>query len=130
MRSILPKIFLASAMVATAALATNNALAETMVNVPFSFTVNGKVCPAGLYTVARNDTNGVVTLRDPTWKSGFTWIASPGDPAPTDGRVILRFDQDGQNYRLQSVQYRNLITARLDGRKGNEERPTRMVVGQ
>ena len=75
MRSILPKIFLASAMVATAALATNNALAETMVNVPFSFTVNGKVCPAGLYTVARNDTNGVVTLRDPTRKSGFTWIS-------------------------------------------------------
>jgi hypothetical protein len=130
MRSILPKIFLASAMVATAALATNNALADTMVNVPFSFTVNGKVCPAGLYTVARNDSSGVVTLRDAAWKRGFTWIASQGDPAPTDGRVILRFDRDGDNYSLQSVQYRNLITSRLDGRKNNEGRPTRVVLGQ
>lgn len=44
--------------------------------------------------------------------------------------MILRFDQDGQQYTLQSVQYRSLITQRLDGRKQNEERPTRVLVGQ
>jgi hypothetical protein len=130
MRSILPKIFLASAMVATAALATNNALAETMVNVPFSFTVNGKVCPAGRYAVDRNPMSDAVMLRTDDWKRSFSWIASPGYPAPSDSRIILRFDRDGDSYKLQSVQYRNLITSRLDGQKGNEERPTRIVVGQ
>ena len=83
---------------------TTNALAETQVNVPFSFTVNGKVCPAGLYTLDRNLASNVVTLRNDDWKSSFTWIAGAGDPAPTDSRVILRFDEDGLNHTLQSVQ--------------------------
>ena len=41
MTSILHKLFLASAVAAATALTTTNALAA--VNVPFSFTVNGKV---------------------------------------------------------------------------------------
>lgn len=130
MRSLLSKFFLASAVAATAALAATTAKADTMVNVPFNFTVNGKVCPAGRYSVARNDLSGVVTLKNNDWTRSFTWIASSGEPAPTDSRVILRFDDDGGNYVLQSVQYRDLITARLDGRKRVEARPTRVVLGQ
>jgi hypothetical protein len=131
MRSILPKFLLASAVMATAALATNNALAETMVNVPFSFTVNGKTCPAGRYTVDRNLMTGVVTLRNDDWKRGFMWIAGSGEPAPGDSRVILRFDEQGPVHFLQTVQYGNLITARLDGRtKETEVGPTRVVLGR
>ncbi len=131
MRSILPKLFLASAVLATAALATNSALAETMVNVPFSFTVNGKSCPAGRYAVDRDFVSGVVTLRNGDWKRSFSWIASPGDPAPRDSRVILRFDEDGSAHALQSVQYGTLMTARLDGKtKQSESAPTRVVLGR
>jgi hypothetical protein len=130
MRSILPK-FLATAVLAGAALTTTNALAETMVNVPFNFTVNGKVCPAGLYSLDRNLTSNVVTLRNDDWKSSFTWVAGGGDPAPTDTRVILRFDEEGQNHALQSVQYGNVITSRLDGKKKRTETgPTRVVLGR
>jgi hypothetical protein len=130
MRSLLSKFFLASAVAATAALAATTAKADTMVNVPFNFTVNGKICPAGMYSVARNEISGVVTLKNNDWTRSFTWIASSGEPAPTDSRVILRFDDDRGNYTLQSVQYRNLITARLDGRNRVEARPTRVVLGQ
>jgi hypothetical protein len=130
MRSTLHKFFLASAVAAAAALTTASALAETTVNVPFNFTVNGKVCPAGRYSIGRNDSNGIVTLRNDNWKSSFTWIAAPGDPSPYDARIVLRFDQDGGNYTLQSVQYRSLITARLDGRKPTETGPTRVVLGR
>jgi hypothetical protein len=130
MRSILPK-FLATAVLAAAALTTTNALAETQVNVPFSFTANGKVCPAGLYTLDRNLASNVVTLRNDDWKSSFTWIAGAGDPAPTDSRVILRFDEDGPNHTLQSVQYGSVITSRLDGKRNRtEEAPTRVVLGR
>jgi hypothetical protein len=130
MRSLLSKFFLASAVAATAALAANTAKADTLVNVPFSFTVQGKVCPAGQYSVARDESSGIVSLRSDNWKSNFAWIATPGEPAPTDGRIVLRFDRDGDNYSLQSVQYHSLITARLDGRKRGEESPTRVVLGQ
>ncbi|HEX4308464.1 MAG TPA: hypothetical protein VHZ25_00485 [Acidobacteriaceae bacterium] len=130
MRSTLHKFFLASAVAAAAALTTASAFADTSVNVPFSFTVNGKVCPAGHYSIGRNDNNGIVTLRNDDWKSSFTWLAGPGDPTPYDARVILRFDQDGGNYTLQSVQYHSLITARLDGRKLTETGPTRVVLGR
>lgn len=130
MRSILHKIFLASAVAATAALTTSSALADMKVNVPFSFTVNGKVCPAGYYSVGRDTVTGVVTLRNEDWKRNFAWLVSPGEPAPTDNRIILRFDKEGGNYTLQSVQYRALITERLDGRKTNNEAPTEVMAGQ
>lgn len=131
MRSILPKFLLASAVMATAALATNSALAERKVSVPFSFTVNGKTCPAGLYSVDRDLTDGVVTLRNDDWKQSFMWIASSGDPAPGDNRVILRFDEMGPTHALQSVQYGDLMTSRLDGkRRPAESTPTRVVLGR
>ncbi|MFP5229447.1 MAG: hypothetical protein ACLGXA_17690 [Acidobacteriota bacterium] len=130
MRSILPKIVLASAVAAMAALTTSKAFADIRVNVPFSFTANGKECPAGYYSVGRNNMTGVVTLRDDSWKRAFSWVMSSGDPAPTDSRVILRFDKDGDHYTLQSVQYHALITSQLDGRKKNSEAPTEVLVGQ
>jgi hypothetical protein len=131
MRFTLPKFVLASAIAATAVLATNSALAERLVNVPFNFTVNGKVCPAGLYSLDHNQTTGIVTLRNTDWKSSFTWVAGPGEPAPTDSRVILSFDENGQDHVLRTVQYGNLITARLDGKhKQTEGRPARVVLGQ
>lgn len=130
MRLTLPKFLLASAVAAMAALTASKAMADVQVNVPFSFTANGKVCPAGYYTLGRNDLTGVVTLRNDDWKRSFAWIASPGEPAPGDTRIVLRFDKDGDNYTLQSVQYRALITSRLDGKKNNEEVPTRMVIGR
>ncbi|HVT99267.1 MAG TPA: hypothetical protein VHE33_17325 [Acidobacteriaceae bacterium] len=126
MRSILQKFFLASAVTAAAALATTNALAA--VNVPFSFTANGKVCPAGYYTIGHDGTASMVTLR--SGERTFAWVITPGEPAPTDDRVILRFDKEGDQYTLQSVQYENMITARLDGKKHNNEAPSRMVLTQ
>ena len=131
MRSILHKFFLASAVAAAAALTTTNALADMKVNVPFSFTANGKVCPAGYYSIGHDDTTGVLTLRGENWQhANFSWIGGPGEPAPTDARVVLRFDKEGDNYTLQSVQYRSLITARLDGKKHNQEAPSRVVMGR
>ena len=50
MKNMIRNLMLASAVVATAAFATTSAMATTL-NVPFSFTVNGKQCPAGTYTV-------------------------------------------------------------------------------
>ncbi len=129
MRSLVQKFFLASAVAAMAALTASSALADVKVNVPFNFTANGKVCPAGYYSVGRDDTTGIVTLRNGTWLRAFAWLAGPGEPAPTDSRIVLRFDKIEGGYTLQSVQYRSLITARLD-KKEYREAPTRMVIGQ
>ena len=130
MRSILPKILLASAVAAMASLTTSKAFGDIKVNVPFNFTVDGKVCPAGYYSVGRDDMTGIVTLRTESWNRHFAWVASPGEPAPTDSRIILRFDKAGDNYTLQSVQYHALITQRLDGKKTDKEAPTEVMVGQ
>ena len=131
MRSILHKVVLASVVMATAALATNSAMAEARVNVPFKFTVAGKQCPAGAYSVIEDTTHNRVTLWSKTAPISFTWLIGAGDPAPTDNKVILRFGEQGTNYTLQSVQYRSLITARLDkGSKHSEHTPVRMVEGQ
>ena len=57
-------------------------------------------------------------------------VATPGDPAPTDTRIVLRFDRDEDGYTLRSVQYRNLITSRLDRNMKQNEAPARMVLGR
>lgn len=131
MASTLRKFFLAPAVVATAALASQTARASQLVNVPFSFTVAGKTCPASLYSVQRGLTGSMVLLRSMDSSCNFVWVAGPGEPAPTDTRVILRFDEMGENHALQSVQYGSLITSRLDHkRRQTEYVPTRIIMGE
>ena len=123
MGSILRTFVLAPAAMAAAALATNTAMAETL-KVPFTFTVDGKEFPAGLYSVQRQSSHNLVTLTSRDASQSFTWGVAPGDPAPTDTAVTLRFSEA---HALRSVQYGPLITPRLD--KGHAQ-PTRIVTGQ
>lgn len=132
MRFLLPKLVMASAVMMAGALAAAPAMADVIVNVPFSFTVNGKVCPPGRYQIGHNATSSLVSLRAiSSWSRSFTWIAGPGEPSPYDSRVILRFDENGSDHELQSVQFGSMITDRLDAkRKPSEYVPTRVIQGQ
>jgi hypothetical protein len=131
MRFNLRNFVLAPAVMAAAALATNTAMAETTLKVPFNFTVDGKNCPAGLYTVQRESTHNSVTLTSKATQRSFTWIIAPGDPAPTASAVTLTFDELGQTHTLRSVQYGPMVTSRLDQKtKESEHAPTRIVQGQ
>jgi hypothetical protein len=125
MGSILRNFVVAPAAMAAAALATNTAMAETL-KVPFTFTVNGKNFPAGIYLVKRQNSQNLVTLISKDASQSFTWVAAPGDPGPTDTAVTLRFSELGERHALRSVQYGPLITPRLD--KG--AMPKRIVTGQ
>jgi len=109
MRSILRKLALTSVALAAVALAANTAMAaESRVNVPFNF-----------------------TLRSVDASRSFTWLLRAGEPAPTDTNVTLRFDEQAQGYTLQSVQYRSLITPKLDkNAPHSEHKAVRMVEGQ
>jgi len=113
MISTLRSIVLAPAILAAAALATNVAVAETTVKVPFNFSVAGKTMPAGFYTVQRDSSGNIVSLRGRDADHSFNWILAPGEPGPTDSRIVLRFDTDGQSHELRSVQYAAGITSRI-----------------
>ena len=130
MRSILRVLVLAPAMIAAAALATNSALAESTVNVPFSFTVAGKHCPAGQYLVQPDPIHNFVTLRGKYAPVGFNWILGPGDGAPGSSTLTLRFDQQDQRYALESVHFGSLTTRRLDKGSHSEHNAVRIVQGQ
>src|SRR5260370_40981637 len=110
---------------AAAALATNTAMAETL-KVPFTFTVDGKDFPAGLYSVQRQSSQNVVTLISKDASQSFTWVVAAGEPAPTDTAVTLRFTGLAETHALRSVQYGQLITPRL----GKGAMPTPSVTGQ
>ena len=133
MRTLLPKFVMASAVMLAGAMAAAPAMAEVIVNVPFEFTVNGKLCPAGQYQIGHDGTSNLVTLRSRAWSRTFAWIAGPGEPSPDDARVILRFDENGDQHQLQSVQFGSLITDRLDHQKRSkpsEYVPTRVIQGE
>jgi len=110
----------ASAALAAAALAINTAKAEaTKVDVPFSFTAAGKSLPAGEYTVERDHLGSFLKLQA---KDSPLCILAVASPTATDGKkVSLKFDNLGNTHVLQSIQYGNLITPRMDRKTKNRE---------
>lgn len=114
-------LVLASAALAAAALTTIPAMAATTttLNVPFSFTVNGHSLPAGQYSVQRDTSGNFLRLQGKDGSENFLWVAAAtsGDT----GRVILRFDEQGQTHALHSVQYGPAVTTRLDRKTRKHE---------
>jgi hypothetical protein len=130
MRSILRTLVLAPVVMAAAALATNAAMAETTLTVPFSFKVAGKICPAGRYAVDRNLGHNYVTLVAKNAPVGFQWILTPGDDDRKNSDVTLSFDKQGEGYVLGLVQYGRLATHRLDKVSPHSEHKTISATGQ
>jgi hypothetical protein len=132
MNSKIRNLILAPAVVLAFALASHSAKADSTAKVPFNFTVDGHVCPAGEYTIHRDSANNTVILQGRNNKVGFQWSLRAGDPAPTAKDVVLQFTENGQNHALRFVQYGPASTYRLDKQDSNRrERETlRNVAGQ
>jgi hypothetical protein len=110
--------FLLVALVATAtsALAVKPTSVDARINVPFSFTVDGKRCPAGTYQVKGDAANNWVSLVGRDSSKIFSWIVVPNSEAdPT--KVSLQFDRTGADHTLRSIQYGSQSTLRLDMHK-------------
>jgi|SRR5580698_2581492 hypothetical protein len=121
MKSLFGKIVLAPVLLAAAALASNTAMAESTVNVPFTFKAAGKVWPAGLYTVQKGDFGNMVTLISKENSLSFTSLVGPGEPGPDATNVTLKFDEVGIGHALRTIQYGPQITGRLDKRAIHSE---------
>jgi hypothetical protein len=123
------KMFLVPAIAAAAALASHPAQAET-VKVPFAFSAAGHEFPAGSYTVDANINTNVVTLHLRESNKSFVWVLGPGDPAPGDQRVMLRFTTAAGTKVLESIQYGSKITSRLSQYDPHFREASRPVSGQ
>jgi hypothetical protein len=108
--------FLLVALVATAVatMAAKPARADASVKVPFSFTVDGKWCPAGTYLVKRNTASNTVTLAGRDSSNIFSWIVMPTTNEQNPNKVVLQFDQEGSDHALRSIHYGTQSTSRLD----------------
>ena len=125
------KSLLAAIVLTAGALATHTAKAETTLTVPFSFTVAGQSMPAGVYSVSKDTTQNIVFLKSMDASKTFSAVLVPGDPAPNDSRVSLKFDQSGNGHTLKAIQYGPRTTSSLE--HGNLERgydPTRLSQGR
>ena len=114
MRINLPKFILTSAVLAAVALTTNTAMAEKHLKVPFDFTVDGQTWPAGIYQVDKNSSGNLITLKSLDARKSISFVARPGDAAPTDNRVVLNFDRAGDDHVLRTLQYGALTSPRFD----------------
>jgi hypothetical protein len=121
MTSKLRNLILAPAAVLAFALASHTAMADATAKVPFSFTVDGHVCPAGDYVVRRDMRTNTVTLQGRNNKVGFMWSLKAGDAAPAAKNVVLRFTEDGENHALRFVQYGPQSTYQLDKKNSNQK---------
>ena len=120
MKNMIRNTIFAAAVVAV--LASTSAMAATL-NVPFSFVAGGKQCPAGTYTVQRGINGGVVTLTSREGSRNFTWVLSPGDPAPDDKAVVMHFETQGDTHVLDSIQYQSQVTSSLAKKTSRTEYP-------
>jgi hypothetical protein len=114
MRSKLYTVLASAALMAAAVLATNSAVAETTLNVPFSFMVAGKACPAGHYIVKENPIGSLVTLSSEDSSRVFTWILNAAPENYDPAKVVLKFDVAGQAHLLRYVQIGPMMTSVLD----------------
>jgi len=121
MRFNFGKLVLAPAVLATLALASTAAKAST-VNVPFSFAAAGHVWPAGTYTVQKDLTGNIATVKSNATGLSFSSLLGPGEPAPGDKGVVLEFDAFGNSHALRTIQFGGQITGRLDRKMANSER--------
>ena len=128
MRSILKTLVLVPVVLVAAVVATNTAMAEVTVKVPFTFSVAGKQCPAGIYTVQKDPLHGLVKLQSQDNSRIFNWVLGPGD-SDNNSKIILKFDDFGANHQLRSLQYGSLTTATLD-RKHSEREDSVMPMGE
>jgi hypothetical protein len=130
MRLSLPTLVLAPALVAAAALMPQHASAAVL-HVPFAFTVNGHTLPAGDYSVNSQLNGDAVMLATLDHSKQYTWLLLPGDPDPGDSKVVLKFDSTDSGYQLRSIQYRDLITTRLDKKShDSDDKPVHVIRGE
>src|ERR1700734_3567820 len=112
MRITVHSKILAAAVLALAALATQSAMAQARLNVPFKFIAAGKSFPAGTYTVMGDRAIGAVVLHGDN--GTLTKLANPSGNAKDNQMVSLKFDHVGRTYYLRTMQMGQLVTARLD----------------
>jgi hypothetical protein len=129
MKSIISRFVLAPAVLAAFALAAASAKAEVTLKVPFNFTADGKICPAGYYTVRHDDNSSFVTLISKGSSQIFTWVVGPGVAPPDNRKIALKFDEVSSGHVLQSVQYGTLSTSRLDSKSLRDERESNQLTG-
>lgn len=135
MRSILCRLLLVPSIAAAASLVSPSALAET-VTVPFSFSAAGTTFPAGAYTVHEDMQASIITLHQVNGTRNLSLAVGPGDPSPTDQRVVLRFTADGDEHALDTIQYCDRITAHLGAQshgsheRASHEKAKRSVTGR
>jgi hypothetical protein len=123
MQSIRHRLALAPAVIMAAALAAHPAVAETTtIKVPFNFRVAGETFPAGDYRIRHDDRGSFVTLAAKNSSQSFTSLIGPGAPSPREYKIALKFDLVGQTHFLQSIQYRTMITGKLDKEALKSER--------
>ncbi len=130
MRFMTFKSVLAAVVITTGALGTHGVKAETPLNVPFSFTVAGQTMPAGIYTVQNDNLHNVVVFRNQAATKSFTYALRPGDPAPTESHVTLKFESAGDSHILRSIRVGSKETSRLDSSAPTAFDPARLSQGR
>ena len=106
-------LVIASAMMAAVAVTTTSAMAATTVKVPFNFTVEGKICPAGTYTVDKDVNARIVTLQGKQAPQSFKWVLTPADSSASDSKVKMSFEEVGNAHSLKSIQYGSMVTPKI-----------------
>jgi hypothetical protein len=107
------------AAVACASLTDGQIVGELIVNIPYQFTVEGKQCPPGSYTIERTTSEGILVIRSAELKTAIqapilTRISQ--SEVVTEPRIVLD-KYEGDRYELSEVYFPEMDGYLLVGTK-------------
>jgi len=102
-----------------AGLVSASPVVTVRVNVPFAFSVNNQVLPAGSYEIVQNDNTSMLTIRNQSDRKSTIFSVNTADERRVPAAAKLVFNRYGDQYFLSQVWTRD---SGRDVRKSRSER--------
>ena len=118
-RKSLILISLLGLTIAWAGLASASPFVSVRVDIPFAFSVNNQVLPAGSYEIVENNNTTVLTIRNQQTLKSTVFGVNTAQERRVPGTAKLRFNRYGDQYFLSEVW---TLDAARDVRKSRSER--------
>ncbi len=111
--STMALIFLTATLCSSCAFAAN----QTRVDIPFSFSAQGKPFPPGPYDISIDGNLGFISLTNKDAPGNFiVGVTNPADHVEITTRTVLTFRADGPSYSLEAIQMGRRSTSFLSTR--------------
>ena len=117
------RAIVAAGLLACSLLPASAAPAAAIANIPFEFEVDGKMMPAGRYTVSEGMHRNVIQLTDNNGRAVMFATSELGDPSKIQ-KSRLVFERGDRGYQMAEIWISSMPTGKALSRKASSVKTT------